>query len=760
MAHLARRAAAARGPLRQAAGISALTTRQLTAAAYTGLGDAKLKHFKCAVTPNGIAVINYDRVDNKVNAINLEVGAELTTLHDTLQADAGVKAMVIFSDKPNDFIAGADINIFDECKTVEEFEKIPAFCHAMFDKLQNGKPVVAAIHGSCLGGGLELALACHYRVCTESPKTVLGLPEVMLGILPGGGGTQRLPKLVGLQAALPMMLAGQRIRPAKAKRMKLVDGVADPFALEHAAIQAAEGLAAGTLVPDRGPKGLVGKLTKFALENTPYGRDFVFKKAREGVHKQTNGNYPAPNTIIDVVEESMKNGGFCSPAGYAAEARGFAELGMTSESEALRSIFFGQTACKKNPYPKSKSPVKNIAVIGAGLMGAGVAQVSVTNSYGVTLADASEQGLAKGLNQVEKNLSTKVKRRQMTSFERDTIMSNVAGVIAGSDRAQAELSRADLVVEAVFENIDLKHKIIRELEAVLPAHAIVASNTSAIPIAKLAAASKRPENFIGMHYFSPVDKMPLLEIITHAGTSDETVSKAFEVGLKQGKTPIVVKDVPGFFVNRCLGPYIDEAMALLQSGADVNGINKAMVQYGFPVGPMSLADEVGIDVAASVPKNLAGDLGVRVGAADLQMLDDIVATNSLGRKTGKGMFLYGGPKGPKEVNPEVLEIIANYNTGAGNISDDEIQNRMVARFLNEAAYCLQDEIIATPTVGDIGSVFGIGFPPFRGGPFRLVDEMGAQTLVDLMSGYQELHGDQFKPAQILVDYAKAGKTFH
>jgi len=316
------------------------------------------------------------------------------------------------------------------------------------------------------------------------------------------------------------------------------------------------------------------------------------------------------------------------------------------------------------------------------------------------------------------------------------------------------------VVEAVFESLELKHKVIAELEEVLPAHAVFASNTSAIPIAKLAAGSKRPENFLGMHYFSPVPKMPLLEIIRHEGTSDEAASIAFDVGVKQGKTPIIVKDVPGFFVNRCLGPYMDEAVALLQSGSGVDDINKAMKAFGMPVGPMSLVDEVGIEVAASVGKNLQEDLGIRVGAANSAMLDEAVSMNMLGRKTGKGMYDYTQGKGPKPVNPEMIELIAKYSTGSVAVAAEEIQKRMAGRFVNEAAYCLQDEIIASPTVGDIGSVFGIGFSPFRGGPFRHVDTVGAQAFVDEMNAYADEYGDHFRPAQILVDYAKSGKKFH
>jgi len=732
---------------------------KLLAAAAVDSGE--FPNFSYKITDSGVAVISYDRKDNKVNALTLEIGDEMLAMHTKLNNDPNVKAMVLMSGKKNDFIAGADITMFDQYKTEEEMLTIPERCQVNFDALENGKPIVAAIHGNCLGGGLETALACHYRVCTESPRTALGLPECKLGLLPGGGGTQRLTKLIGLQGALPLLLGGGNVRPAKAKKLKLVDGVADPFALEHAAVQAAEGLANGTLKPDRGPKGLVQKAIKFLLEDTAKGREFVFGKAKEGVMKLTHGNYPAQLTIIDVLRDSMEVG-LATPQGFAIEAKGFAKLGMSPESRALRGTgFFGMTAQKKNPYNPSGKVVNNVAVIGAGLMGAGVAQVSVVKDLAVTLVDATEQGLARGVTQIEKNLNTTVKKRQRTQFQADSLMSNVSGVTAGSAQWKTELAKADMVVEAVFENLDLKYKVFKELEENIPENCVLASNTSAIPIGTLAKGSSRPQNFIGMHYFSPVDKMPLLEIIPHAGTDDAVTSAAYEMGLKQGKVPIVVKDVPGFFVNRCLGPYVDEGIALLQSGVDVKELNTAMVKYGFPVGPMTLADEVGIDVAAALPKNLVGDLGIRVGSANLDFLDDMVNANFLGRKTGAGMFMYpAGEKGGKEINSGMTEILEKYSQTTESISRDDVQLRMMSRFVNEAAYCLQDGIVTNPTAADVGSCFGIGFPFFLGGPFRMLDEMGVQNFVDICHKYTDENGEQFKPAPILLDYAKSGKKFY
>lgn len=715
---------------------------------------------------DGIAIVTLDQKGSKMNTLNSDFAPEAEALLDKIESDPEIQAAVFVSGKPDNFIAGADINMFPNFKTADDFSNAARAGHAVFERLEGGKPKVAAVNGTCMGGGLEFALACGYRVGTSHPKTVLSLPEVMLGLLPGAGGTQRLPALIGLKDALPIILTGKNVRANKAKKLGMLDEVVDPNALLHAAKTAARGLADGSLRPKRGPKGRVAQLTKWATEEFSLGRDKVFEMARKGVMKQTRGKYPAPLKICDVLEESVK-AGFGSKTGYEAEATAFGELGMTPESAACVSIFFGQTACKKNPYGKPVKPTKKVGVIGAGLMGAGVAEVTVKKGLDVVLKDATPEGLGRGLNGISKTLKTGVKRRAMTQFEADKTMSRVMGLSDADAGWQKHFADVDMIIEAVFENLELKHRVIAEYESATPSHCIFASNTSAIPIGTLAEGSSRPDKFVGMHYFSPVPKMPLIEIIPHAGTSKETLAAAYAMGLKQGKTPIVVKDVPGFFVNRCLGPYSDEGMALLLDGAGVNDINEAMLDYGFPVGPMSLLDEVGIDVGASVQKNLKEDLGVRVGTADPAVMDRVLEAGWLGRKTGKGLFVYppGGGKGKKEVNQDFMALVEEVRKArgiapSGLTTASDIQMRMASRFVNEAALCLQDGIIESPTVGDIGSVFGIGFPPFRGGPFRLLDSHGTDKFVDQMLAYRDQFGEQFEPAQILKDYAKSGNKFH
>ncbi|OQR87930.1 trifunctional enzyme subunit alpha, partial [Thraustotheca clavata] len=566
------------------------------------------------------------------------------------------------------------------------------------------------------------------------------------------GGTQRLPRLVGLQASLDMMLTGKNIKPDKAKKMGLVDQVADPFALENAAIEMAESLASGKAKKSKKAKSLLNRV----LEDTPL-RSVVFQKAGEMVAKKTGGHYPAPKLILEAVQAGYQS----TSQGYEVEASNFGKLGMTVEAKALMSIFFGQTQLKKNRYGKPSNPVKNMAVIGAGLMGAGIAQVSASKGIRVLLKDRDAVAAAKGEDYVRKNLDDRVKKRRMTVYDRDTIMANVVPLHDQDDVWKRHMSHADLAIEAVFEDMALKHKVIKDLEQYLPEHCIVATNTSALSVAEIASASKRPENVIGMHYFSPVPQMPLLEIIRHDKTSDEVAARAVDVGLRQGKTCIVVKDVPGFYVNRCLGPYIAETLALVESGVEPERLDKMITKWGLPVGPITLADEVGLDVAKHVNHTLTAALGVRMKGGNPAIFDDMINAGMLGKKSGKGFFIQ--PKSKKEkktINPEALTFVRKYAQADLKLTDEEATDRLVSRFVNEAILCVQDEIIATPTEGDIGAVFGIGFPPFIGGPFQFVDRIGSQKYNDMMLRFADKYGEQFTPCQLLQDMAKTNKKFH
>jgi len=723
---------------------------------------------------DGVAVITIDQQGEPVNTLSPEAGAAFETLLGHAEKDPSVKAVVFTSGKKDNFVAGAKIDFLQTIQTAAEAAEVSRKGQEGFDRLDAfPKPVVAAIHGACLGGGLEWALACDYRIATDSPKTQLGLPEVQLGLLPGAGGTQRLPALIGIQAALDLILAGKTVKPSKAKRLGLVDEVVPTPILRSVALQRARELSAGVLkverphgqrlkaVAARSKKGLASMLqsltdkdlwAEVALEANPLGRKLLFDQARKQLLKKTRGKYPAPEKALEAIRVGAESG---RKAGLEAEARLFGELVVSDVSKRLVEIFFATTALKKENGTSDASvkarEVKKIGVLGGGLMGGGIAYVSAAlQGVPVRVKDKDDAGVGRALKQVQSVMDERVKRRSLTWRE---AAAKQALITAGTD--YSGFKNVDLVIEAVFEDLKLKHRVIAETEAVTREDCIFASNTSSLPITELAQGSKRPQQVIGMHYFSPVHKMPLLEIITHKGTADWVTATCVEVGRKQGKTVIVVNDGVGFYTSRILSPYMNEAAYLLAEGADIAELDRALVEFGFPVGPITLLDEVGIDVAHKVGPIMEAAFGKRLAAP--KTLEKIIQDGRLGRKNQKGFYTYTGKK--KEVDTSIYALLPG-GPERKRFDRTEMAERCALQMVNEAIRCLGEGILRSPRDGDVGAIFGLGFPPFLGGPFRYADSLTPVVLLKRLEHYQDKYGERFTPAPFLVDVVNAGKSFH
>jgi 3-hydroxyacyl-CoA dehydrogenase/enoyl-CoA hydratase/3-hydroxybutyryl-CoA epimerase len=682
---------------------------------------------------NGIAHLIMDVKGDTMNTLKAEFGEEVSDMLKEIRQDQTIKGIVLISGKADSFVAGADVHMLANCTSAAEATTLSRQGQIIFDQLENlSIPVVAAVHGACLGGGLELAMACHAIVCSDSPKTALGLPEVQLGLLPGGGGTQRLPKRVGIQKALDMMLTGKQLRAKQALKSGLVSDVVPHSVL----IQTAEKLAlSGKVKPKARKLSVMDKL----LEGNGLGRSILFSKATKMVLNQTKGNYPAPLKIIDCIRASAEQ---APSKGYQLEADHFGQLVMSDVSAQLRQLFFATTDMKKEQGVEGVSPEKitKAAVLGGGLMGGGIAFVTATKAkLPVRIKDISHQGISYALKYGYDLLNKKVKRR----FMRHSEMQSQLALITGTTEYTG-FGDVDIVVEAVF------------IESHCKEETIFASNTSSLPIGQIAEKALRPENVIGLHYFSPVDKMPLAEIIAHEKTSDQTISTTVAFAKKQGKTPIVVKDKAGFYVNRILAPYMNEAAILLLEGCSIEALDKAMVKFGFPVGPMQLLDEVGIDVGSKIGPILQAELGDRFAppAAFSKLIED----GRLGKKSKKGFYQYNTNSKKKLVDESVYTLLG-LQVSNTNVTEAQVE-RCVYMMLNEAARCLDEGIVRNARDGDIGAIFGIGFPPFLGGPFQYMDKIGAVTIVSKLNQWQAEFGERFTPCDTLVKMAEQGERFY
>nr|WP_115350110.1 fatty acid oxidation complex subunit alpha FadJ [Proteus vulgaris] len=705
--------------------------------------------FQFSVRNDKVGVITIDVIGEKVNTLKAEFVQQFQDVLKQAQQHSGVKGLIITSGKADSFIAGADISMIAGCKTKEEASALAKAGQDLFTQLENYPlAVVAAINGACLGGGLELALACHGRICSDNNKTRLGLPEVQLGLLPGSGGTQRLPRLIGVMSALDLILTGRQINAKRALKLGLVNDVVSQDILLD--------VAAKWILSGKKEQKKHSIMDRF-WANTTLGRNILFGQAKKRALAKTKGQYPAVERILHVIERGLEKD---IQTGFKEEANAFGELAMTPVSSSLRHLFFASTALK-NETGSSEKPdsLHHIGILGGGLMGGGIAFVTATKgNLPVRIKDISDKGIAQALNYSWKALSTKVSKKRLSVRERQRQMSLLSGSLDYSGFHQS-----NIIVEAVFEDLALKQKMVADIEDVGKGKIIFASNTSSLPIHEIAETAKYPEKVIGLHYFSPVEKMPLVEVIPHENTNEKTIATTVAFAKKQGKVAIVVGDKPGFYVNRILAPYISEALTCLVQGEPIENIDKALVQFGFPVGPIQLLDEVGIDIGTKITPILVNAFGERF--ASPPAVDAIIADDRKGRKNGRGFYLYtkhvlpfSFGKNKKQPDPTIYRLLQI--KPKSQLSSSEITERCLLLMLNEAVRCLDENIIKQPRDGDIGAVFGIGFPPFFGGPFRYMDSMGTTKVAEKLNQLADKYGEKYRPCERLVEMAKRNERFY
>jgi len=679
-----------------------------------------------------LATVWFDLPGEKVNKFSTAVMSEFAAVVDELEHDRDIKRVIIASGKPSIFIAGADVTEFSKATSADQAAEYTRFGQQTIHRFSKLPQVtVAAINGAALGGGCELAITCDYRVMSDSPKAQIGLPETKLGIFPAWGGTTKLPRLIGLPAALDVILNGKTLDGKRAKRMGLVDEVVPAAILLDIARDF-------STKPKRRGSGR----TKFYVEGNPLARRVIFSKARKAVMAQTHGHYPAPLTAIDVMEYGMSAG---VERGLAREVEAVVPLIVGPQCEVAQNLirlFFMMEESKKERIAAAPIEVRDAGVLGAGIMGGGIAQL---------IADKTESSVRMGgMKAAAKIWKKKVERRRMTAGE---MQRKLARITSTTDWSGFE--RCTLVVEAVVENVEVKRQVLGEFESIARTGAIFATNTSTIPITEIAAQAVHPENVAGMHFFNPVDRMPLVEVIRGAKTSEVAMVTVANFARKLGKTVVYCNDGPGFVVNRILGPYMNESGFLLEEGNSIESLDKAMVDFGMPMGPMALLDEVGIDVAAKVAKILGGAFGDRMEPS--HVVDTLYADGRYGKKNGKGLYLYeaGKRQGPDPAVYKLLNIRSTHPADASAVVE-----RMIFAMVNEAAMILDEKIVASPAELDLAMIMGTGFPPFRGGLLRYADKLGLPYILARLDDLFQKHGKRFLATAALRKLAERDGKFY
>jgi len=696
-----------------------------------------------------IARITFDLPESPVNLLSSEVMRRLDQNLSALEsriATGRVAAVVVRSGKPGTFIAGANVAEIAGLRDAAQATAKSREGQRIFDRLARLRvPTVAAIDGVCLGGGTELILACDFRIASDRPATRIGLPEVKLGILPGFGGSIRLPRVCGLQAALDLMLTGKAVRPRAAKRIGLVDRIAPTDRFDASVAEFV-----GELVVSARERPRTARRRSLAdrlLEGTAPGRRLLLTLARRRVTGQTKGFYPAPLRILDVIEETF---GLPVDRALEIEARALGELATSEESRSLVRVFQLSQAAKKALSPdrlEARRPVRKAAVLGAGVMGGAIAEAIAAVDVPVLLKDIDQGALDAGLRHASDLLGKAAKKKVFGEDEAGLKFALISGTLTYDDFADV-----DLAVEAIVERMPIKQQVLREAEEHLDHGAVFATNTSSLSVTKLASAAEHPQRVVGLHFFNPVHRMPLVEVIRTEQTSDEALATTFAFALQLGKTPVIVADRPGFLVNRLLAPYLNETGFLLDEGVGIGPLDAALSAFGMPMGPCRLLDEIGFDIAGHAGHEMASAFGERMRPSGA--LDRLRDTGRLGKKNGRGFYLYEGGR-QKKIDPAAEAL---FPSGDG-VGPGEMRRRCLYSMVNEAARALEERVVASADDVDLAMIMGTGFPPFRGGLLRWADREGIPGIVEALGEFEERLGARFAVSSLLKAMAREGQTF-
>ena len=700
---------------------------------------------------SGIVELNFDLKGESVNKFNRLTLNDLRQAVDAIKADASVKGVIVNSGK-DVFIVGADITEFVDNFKMSDEELVAGNLEAnkIFSDFEDlGVPTVAAINGIALGGGFEMCMAADYRVMSTVAK--VGLPEVKLGIYPGFGGTVRLPRLIGVDNAVEWIASGKENRAEDALKVRAVDAVVAPQQLQAAALDLIKRAISGELdyKAKRQPK--LDKLKLNAIEQM-----MAFETSKGFVAGQAGPNYPAP---VEAIKTIQKAANFGRDKAIEVEAAGFVKLAKTSVAQSLVGLFLSDQELKKKAkaYDKQARDVKLAAVLGAGIMGGGIAYQSAVKGTPILMKDIREEGIQMGLNEASKLLGKRVEKGRLTPAKMAEALNAIRPTMSYGD-----FGHVDIVVEAVVENPKIKQSVLAEVEGLVRDDAIIASNTSTISISLLAQALKRPENFCGMHFFNPVHMMPLVEVIRGEKTSETAIATTVAYAKKMGKSPVVVNDCPGFLVNRVLFPYFGGFARAIAHGVDFVRADKVMEKFGWPMGPAYLMDVVGMDTGHHGRDVMAEGFPDRMKDDTRTAVDVMYDANRLGQKNGKGFYAYemdkkGKPK--KVVDPQSYELLKPVVSETRELSDEDIINYMMIPLCLETVRCLEDNIVETAAEADMGLIYGIGFPPFRGGALRYIDSIGVAEFVALADKYADL-GPLYHPTAKLREMAANGQSFY